>query len=168
MIHQPRRSYSMVCYIKTTPEACRPRKLAPDKLKVIKTEFNLLLQEGIIQLRKVLGSCYYTWLLTGRTNGDPAMITESWTIPNQYPIPHIEDFTHFLNRKKMSTLDLVRAYNQISVHPNDIPKTAIITPFGMYEFHYMPFRLRNTQIFQKFTVKLYMAWISVTPILMTF
>ncbi|XP_024869034.1 uncharacterized protein LOC112452847 [Temnothorax curvispinosus] len=38
-------------YIKTTPGppvTCRPRRLALDKLKAAKAEFNLLLQEGII------------------------------------------------------------------------------------------------------------------------
>lgn len=42
-------------YIQTTtgpPEACKSRRLAPDKLKAAKAEFELLLQEGIIQPSK--------------------------------------------------------------------------------------------------------------------
>ena len=74
------------------------------------------------------------------------------TVPDQYPVRHIADFAHQLaGWKVFSTIDLVKAYHQISVHPDDIAKTAIITPFGLFEFPYMSFGLRNAaQTFQWF------------------
>ena len=66
------------------------------------------------------------------------------TNPDLYLPPHMEDLSTRLSGKKVfSMLDLSKGYYQVPVAPKDIEKTAVITPFGLYEFLWMPFGLRN-------------------------
>ena len=59
----------------------------------------------------------------------------SHTQMDRYPVPNIQEFSSQLAGSAIfSRIDLVKAFHQIPVHPDDIPKIAIITPFGLFEY----------------------------------
>lgn len=73
------------------------------------------------------------------------------TKKDAFPIPRTEDCIDAVAGASIfSTMDITSAYHQIPVHENDIPKTAFVTKYGLFEYVTMPFGLCNaTATFQR-------------------
>jgi hypothetical protein len=73
------------------------------------------------------------------------------TKPDSFPLLRFDDLLDQLGQSHFfSTLDLASGYWQIRVHHDSIPKTAFITPQGLFEFNVMPFGLTNApSVFQR-------------------
>jgi hypothetical protein len=136
-------------YITTVgqPSTAKFRRLDPSRLAVAKVEFQTILDEGIIcrscsqwssplhMVKKKDGS----W----RPCGDYRHLNLQ-TVEDKYPLPNMADLAARLAGSTIfSKLDLRKGYLQVPVAAGDIHKTAIITPFRLFEFVRMPFGLKS-------------------------
>ena len=141
--------HGVVLQIKTTgrPLTCRPRRLTPEKEKKAKEEFQRMLKMGIVRCSRAPWAS--PLLLVPKDDGSfrPCgdyrrlnLVTEA----DKYPLPHIHDFTSDLRGVKIfSQVILVHGYHQIPVREEHIPKMAVTTSFGLFEYLQVPFGLKN-------------------------
>ena len=124
-----------------------PYRMAPTELKELKAQLEELLSKGFIRLstspwgapvlfvKKKYGSL--------RLCIDYRQLNRA-TIPNQYPLPHIDELFDQLHGSLVySKIDSRSSYHQLRVRENDVSKTTFRTRYGHYEFLVMPFGLTN-------------------------
>ena len=130
------------------PCHAKARRLEPAKLAAVQAEFRRMEQAGVIPR----SSSPWASPLHVVTKPDGSLrpcgdyrVLNNMTQPDRYPVPHVHDFSARLRGATVfSKLDLVKGYYQVPMAPADIPKTAVITPFGSLEWLFMPFGLRNS------------------------
>ncbi len=136
-------------HIKTSgpPIASRFRRLDAEKLAAAKAELLQLEKDGIVRRSDspwssplhMVRKADRSW----RPCGDFRRLNMV-TVANSYPLPNMLDFAgKAAGCTIFSKIDLRKGYNQIPVHPADIQKTAITTPFRSLEYLRMPFGLMN-------------------------
>jgi hypothetical protein len=65
-------------------------------------------------------------------------------VPDNFCLPRVEDILADCAKGTMwSTLDMTDAFFQTRVHPDDVHKTTVTTPWGNYQWHVMPMGFRN-------------------------
>jgi hypothetical protein len=131
----------------TTPISRRPYKMTPKELAELKVQLNELRDKSFIHLSSSPWGC--PALFMKKKDQSLRLCVDYWplnavTIKNKYPLPCINIlFYQLASANVFSKVDLRLGYYQIKIHPEDIPKTAFSTRYGLYEYLVMSFGLIN-------------------------
>jgi hypothetical protein len=134
----------------TTPISKRAYRVSGPELVELKKQIDELLQKGYIRPST---SPWAAPVLFVEKDGTKRMCIDyralnEVTIKNKYPLPRIEDlFDRMRGDSVFSKIDLRSGYHQLRIRCSDIPKTAFITKYGLYEFTVMSFGLTNAPAF---------------------
>jgi len=150
----PKTVYHRIVTGENGPIRQKPRRLRKEVAAEVEKEFRNNVKCGLCS---VSDSEWATPLVVRRKKGKMRIIGDyrllnAITERDSYPIPNLQDSTQNLAGKTVfSTIDLVRAFHNIVIHPDDRKKTAIITPNGLYHWNRLPFGMRNgPSSFQRF------------------
>jgi hypothetical protein len=122
----------------TAPIAKAPYKMSPMEMKELKIQLQGLLDKGYIC--PSTSPWGYSALFVEKKDKEMRLCVDyhplnAVTIKNKYPLPHISILFDQLARAQVfSKIDLRSGYHQIKIRAEDIPKTALMMRYGLYEY----------------------------------
>lgn len=134
----------------------QPYEMAEYRRKNLKALCQLEEEAGIIVRSRAPAAAPGFWVK------DPGSQQERWVVDyrevnlktkkDAYPLPRVNTLIERAARAKVvSVLDVSRAFANIPMSPGSRELTAFTTPFGMFEYNYMPMGLANApSVWQRF------------------
>lgn len=139
--------HAIVLKPNTPPIRLHPYRVNPSKAEQMRKEIDFMLELGIIEeSNSVFASPV---VLVPKSDGSIRFCCNykklnDVTQPDVFPLPRIDDLIDKIGKAKyMTKLDLSRGYWQVPMEEASIPLSAFVTPFGQFQWKYMPFGLRN-------------------------
>ena len=130
------------------PKRCGPRPLNPAMRQELEKQVNDMLHQDLIQPSRSEYACPV--VLVRKKDGTLRFCCDFRKVndasrKDSYPLPRISEVISTLSGARVfSTLDLKSGYHQIEMNPEDSPKTAFSTQFGLFEWKVMPMGLSGS------------------------
>ena len=149
-VHAPRPVPSITFTIDNSevPKAARPYRLSPDKVLAAKHEIQKEIELG--RMKRSSSQYASPFFPVRKPDGSWRFVADYTKLNNvtrkdNYSPPRIDDLLSRIPRHCVFTkIDLQKAFFLIPVHEPDQHKTAITTPFGLYEYTVMPMGMKNS------------------------
>jgi hypothetical protein len=131
----------------TTPIYKTPYRMATPEFAELKENVKELLEKGFI--RPSSSPWGAPMIFVPRKDGTQRLCVDyralnEVTVKNKYPLPRIDDlFEQLHGACVFSKIDLRSGYHQLKIRECDIPKTAFVSRYGLYEYTVMSFGLTN-------------------------
>ena len=136
------------------PVRSHPYRIPPKWKEEVKLQLDQLLALGIIEPSSSPWSS--SLVIVSKKDGGVRTCVDyravnAVTDPDPYQMPLIEEILEMLATAKfISKVDLTKGFHQIPINQADRAKTAFCTPWGKFQFCFMPFGLRNgPAVFQR-------------------
>jgi len=131
----------------TKPIRMSPYRANPQKMELIKKELKEMESLGLIETSSSPWASPI--ILVPKPDNSIRFVVDyrkvnAVTVPSAYPIARVDDLIDKVgNAKFLTKIDLLKSYYQIRLSEESIPISAFVTPFGQFQWKYMPFGLRN-------------------------